>query len=93
VLGRSRWLGLRSRQGSELSEGEQALDEVETLVAAPTPEATLLTVEEVARVLRVSRTRVFDLLGAGEFDGLMIGRRRLVPRKSVEAFLSRLGAL
>jgi len=78
---------------AELAAVEQELDEIEALVAPPTPETTLLTVEETARVLRVSRTRVFELLAAHDLDGVMIGKRRLVPRKSVEAFLSRLGAL
>jgi len=78
---------------AELAAVEQELDEIEALVVPPTPETTLLTVEETARVLRASRTRVFELLAAHELDGVMIGKRRLIPRKSVEAFLSRLGVL
>jgi len=62
------------------------LDDIAVLTAPPP--ATLLTVEEVAQLLRVSRTRVFELLAAHELDGVMLGRRRLVPRKSVEALLS-----
>ncbi len=64
----------------------RSLDDI-AVQAAP-PSATLLTVEEVAQLLRVSRTRVFELLAAHELDGVMLGRRRLVPRKSVEALLS-----
>ncbi len=52
----------------------------------------LLTVAETARELRVSRSRVFELLATGELEGVRIGRARCVPRRSVDEFLSRLGA-
>jgi hypothetical protein len=35
---------------------------------------------------------VFDLLAAGEFEGVMISRARCVPRPSIDDLLVRLGA-
>jgi excisionase family DNA binding protein len=62
------------------------------LAAVPSGGAGLLTVVEAARELRVSRSRVLDLLAAGELEGVMIGRARCVPRRSIDALLVRLGA-
>ena len=47
-------------------------------------------VEEVARALRVGRTKVFDLIRAGELTSIKIGGSRRVPASSVQAYLSRL---
>ncbi|GLY48037.1 MULTISPECIES: helix-turn-helix domain-containing protein [Lentzea] len=47
-------------------------------------------VEEVARALRVGRTKVFDLIRAGELVSVKIGGSRRVPASSVQAYLSRL---
>ena len=47
-------------------------------------------VEEVARALRVGRTKVFDLIRAGELVSIKIGGSRRVPASSVQAYLSRL---
>jgi excisionase family DNA binding protein len=78
---------------SELAAVREALADVEAALAAgPVGGAGLLTVVEAARELRVSRSRVFDLLAAGELEGVMIGRARCVPRRSIDDFLVRLGA-
>jgi excisionase family DNA binding protein len=47
----------------------------------------LLTVKEVARELRLGRTRAYGLLWSGELRSLKIGRRRLVRRSDLERFL------
>ena len=47
-------------------------------------------VEEVARALRVGRTKVFDLIRAGELTSVKIGGSRRVPASSVQEYLSRL---
>ena len=78
---------------SELAAVREALADVEAALAAvPVGGAGLLTVLEAARELRVSRSRVFDLLAAGELEGVMIGRARCVPRRSIDDLLVRLGA-
>ena len=43
----------------------------------------LLTVDETIRVLRLGRTRVNEMLRAGDIPSLKIGRRRLVRRKDL----------
>ena len=47
----------------------------------------LLTVDETIRVLRLGRTRVNEMLRAGELPSIKISRRRLVRRKDLERFL------
>ena len=78
----------------ELEAIRTAIGEVEaSLAAVPSPSCSgLLTVVETARELRVSRSRVFELLASGELEGVRIGRARCVPRRSVDELLSRLGA-
>lgn len=76
----------------ELEAIRTAIGEVEASLAAVPSGAGLLTVVETARELRVSRSRVFELLASGELEGVRIGRARCVPRRSVDEFLSRLGA-
>jgi excisionase family DNA binding protein len=78
---------------SELAAVREAIAEVEAALAATSGRpAALLTVMEAARELRVSRSRVFELLAVGELEGVMIGRSRCVPRRSIDALLFRLGA-
>ncbi len=76
----------------ELAAVREAITQIETALTAPPGNVNLLTVVETARELRVSRSRVFELLAAGELEGIRIGRARCVPRRSLEAFLARLGA-
>ncbi|MEU5690933.1 helix-turn-helix domain-containing protein [Actinosynnema sp. NPDC020468] len=47
-------------------------------------------VEEVARALRIGRTKVFDLIRSGELVSVKIGGSRRVPVSSVRDYLSRL---
>ncbi|WP_309110196.1 helix-turn-helix domain-containing protein [Actinosynnema sp. CA-248983] len=50
----------------------------------------LYRVEEVARALRIGRTKVFDLIRAGELTSVKIGGSRRIPVSSVREYLSRL---
>jgi len=47
----------------------------------------LMTVDEVVRFLRLGRTRTNELLSSGEISSYKLGRRRLVHRRDVEAWL------
>ena len=78
---------------SELVSLRRAIGRVEGVLSCPPTGGSLLTVVEAARELRVSRARIFQLLAAGDLEGVRIGRSRCVPRRSIEAYLSRLGAL
>jgi len=73
---------------SELAAVEGALAAIETTVVRPVTASTLLTVDEVAAELWVSRNRVFALIRAGELDSIMVGKRRCVPRSTLDAFIS-----
>jgi len=50
----------------------------------------LYSVEEAARVLRCSRTRMFELLKSGEVGSVKIGRIRRVPVAALRAYVDRL---
>jgi excisionase family DNA binding protein len=50
----------------------------------------LLRVEEVAEVLDVGRTRVYQLIKVGELRSLKIGGSRRIPSTAVQEYLDRL---
>lgn len=52
-----------------------------------TAEGTL-SVIEAARWSGISRTEIYAAIGRGELKTLKIGRRRLVPRKSIHEMLA-----
>jgi excisionase family DNA binding protein len=76
----------------ELAAVREAIIQLEAVLICSPPSSSLLTVAEAARELRVSRSRVFDLLRDGELEGVLIGRGRCVTRRSMDDFLARLGA-
>lgn len=45
-------------------------------------EDEVMTVEELERVLKISRTKSYELANAGEFPVKRIGRALRIPRKS-----------
>lgn len=56
-------------------------------VARASQEPQVLTVPEVAEVLRISRSRAYDLVGEGRLRSVRVGRRLLVPRWAVQELL------
>jgi excisionase family DNA binding protein len=54
----------------------------------PPTDALLLRVEEVAPLLRLSRTEVFALIKNGELASIKIGRRRRVPRRALDDYVA-----
>jgi excisionase family DNA binding protein len=58
----------------------------EAEAAAP---SILLRPEEVARMLRVSRSAVYALLASGELQSFTIGRRRRIPRSELDKYVAR----
>lgn len=50
----------------------------------------LYRVEEVARILRVGRTKVFDLIRSGALVSVKIGGCRRIPARAVDAYVTRL---
>ena len=49
----------------------------------------LNTIPEVATRLRTSRSRVYELMAAGELCSLKLGRSRRIPASAVEALITR----
>lgn len=49
-------------------------------------------VDEVRQSLSISRTAVFNLLRRGEITSVKIGRRRIIPAASLDAYTARLAA-
>ncbi len=47
----------------------------------------LFTVAEVSQILRLSRSRVYELIYAGQLPSIKLGRSRRVRRSDVEAFV------
>lgn len=58
------------------------------------PESTALvyTVGEAAAVLRVSRTKVYELVAGGEIESFTIGRSRRISRDALARYLTNRGA-
>lgn len=48
----------------------------------------LLTVREVAAILKIGRTKVYDLIRTKELASLTISRSRRIPAKAVHAYLA-----
>ena len=73
-----------------------AVAEPEPSPAPPTPVAStvrvLLSVEEAAERLSISRTRVYALIKAGDLVSVRVGRLRRVPAEALAEFTRRLVA-
>ena len=52
----------------------------------------VLTVEEAAKILKISRGSAYEACRKGDIPTLRIGRRLLVPRARLEAMLAGDGA-
>jgi excisionase family DNA binding protein len=50
---------------------------------------TVLTVDEVAKILRIGRISAYQAIERGEAPSIRIGRRILVPRMALEQVLNR----
>ncbi len=50
--------------------------------------AVLYSVEEAAEALRLSRSRIYELIRSGKLRTVKAGRRRLVPVAALAEFVS-----
>ena len=51
--------------------------------------ALLLSAEQCAKLLGLGRTYIFRLLAEGRLESIALGRRRLIPRDALDAFIAR----
>ena len=58
------------------------------MAAQPLSEIRLLTVAEVAALMRVSKMTVYRLLHAGDLPAVRVGRSFRVPERAVHVYLS-----
>ena len=71
-------------------------DELSAIASSPTPEPirtvapSLLTVDEAAAALSLSRTAVYELMKSGDLASVQIGVRRRVPVTAVDSYVARL---
>ena len=53
------------------------------------PEPLVVTVPEAARMLSLSRAKLYPLISSGEIRSLKIGKCRRVPVREIESFIDR----
>lgn len=58
--------------------------------AVPIGERLALSVEEAGALLGISRDLAYDLVARGELPSVRLGRRLVVPRRTLEEALGRL---
>ena len=57
------------------------------MTTPPDEPSLLLTVEDTAKLLSVSRNTVFKLLRSGDLASMTIGAKRLIPREEIDRFI------
>lgn len=51
---------------------------------------TLLSIPDFMASTGLGRTKTYELIGNGELETVTIGRRRMIPAKSLDAWIDRL---
>ena len=54
------------------------------------PSRVILTVEQAAEALGIGRTFMYELIGSGEVESVLIGRLRRVPANALCDYVARL---
>jgi len=54
----------------------------------PSDAAILLTAEQAARLLNVSRSRIYEWIQSGELPSVTLGRSRRITRSALERFVA-----
>jgi excisionase family DNA binding protein len=57
---------------------------------APAAQPLLLTPEQAARVISISRSKLYELMSAGKVPSVRIGASRRVPTASLEQYVRQL---
>ncbi|MGH3026216.1 MAG: helix-turn-helix domain-containing protein [Gaiellaceae bacterium] len=53
-------------------------------------EPLVYTIPEAATALRISRTKLYELLDSGEIESIHIGRSRKIPADALRTYIDRL---
>jgi len=53
-------------------------------------EPLLYTIPEAASALRISRTKLYELLDSGDVESVYIGRSRKIPAEALRIYIDRL---
>lgn len=61
---------------------------ITTSIQPDTP--LIYTIPEAAHVLRISRTKLYELLTTGQIESIHIGRSRKIPADALHAYINRL---
>lgn len=64
---------------------------LQTNTAVVPPELKMFSVEQTTAMLGIGRTKLYQLLEAGKLQRVKVGRKVLIPQKSIAGFLSELG--
>ncbi|MCK8113965.1 helix-turn-helix domain-containing protein [Anaerosoma tenue] len=56
-------------------------------------DSRLLSVDEAQKALGVHRSTLYELMRSGDIESVRIGRRRLIPVQTIEAFIEGLRAV
>ena len=55
-------------------------------------EPSLYTIPEAATALRISRTKLYELLDSGDVESVYIGRSRKIPAEALRIYIDNLRA-
>ena len=75
----------RLRSGWDSEDVSGAIVRLNAGASTDTP--LLITMEEAAALLQIGRTMMFDLVAKGQVKTVRLGRRRLIVREELEAFV------
>jgi excisionase family DNA binding protein len=54
-----------------------------------TPEQLLFTIPKAAEALRISRTKLYELLDANAIESVHLGRARRIPAEALHAYVAK----
>lgn len=80
------------RDQEQRNRGEQIIDSLSTSKASdlrkiPFAERLTCTIDEACQATGLGRTKLYELIGAGQLDTRTVGRRRLVLVRSLHSLL------
>ncbi|SDZ38764.1 helix-turn-helix domain-containing protein [Thermoactinomyces sp. DSM 45892] len=67
---------------------EKVLNLTQRMENKPQTESLTYSVEQTAKMLGISRTKLYELLHRPDFPVVDIGHRKLIPRKNLEEWLN-----